>query len=109
MTQHEIIFKVLEDANDWVPSYNLIKIDTAHGWLGTSADRIARYMTDPRQACYNPDVERKTEGKYAYYRVRETDRQKEIELSAERYGSSSFWSDQTRQSDKLRRDLLLHS
>lgn len=81
MKQHEIIFRVLEDADgDFVPSYNLIKIETQYGWLGTSADRIARYMTDPKQACYNKSVERKTEGKYAYYRLRKETEQLSFSL-----------------------------
>lgn len=71
MKQHEIIYKVLEETNDWVPSYKLIKEDTPWGWLGSGADRIARYMIDPRQSCYHPNIERKEEGKYAYYRIKQ--------------------------------------
>lgn len=69
--QKEIIFRVLEDKNDWTPSYEIIKTETPYGWLGTSADRIARYMLDPRRPEYNPLIERKREGKYTFYRVKQ--------------------------------------
>lgn len=67
--QREIILKVLEQEKDWTPSYKIIKVDTPFGWLGTSADRIARYMLDPRKSEYEPNLERKREGKYTYYRI----------------------------------------
>ncbi len=44
LTQREILLNVLEDAKDFVPSYNLIKTNTKWGWLGTSADREARLL-----------------------------------------------------------------
>jgi hypothetical protein len=70
MTYREIIYKTLEQYNDWVPSHQIIKADTPFGWLGTSADRIARYMLDPRKPEYTPDLERKRDGKYTYYRIK---------------------------------------
>lgn len=65
MTQQEIILNVLEDAKDWLPSYNLIKTNTRWGWLGTSADREARRLTEEGH------LERKREGKYTFYKLPE--------------------------------------
>jgi len=65
MTQKEIIYKYLEQANDWVSSYNLIKQETDFGWLGSGSDRIARYMVK------DGIIERKEDGKYAYYRIKQ--------------------------------------
>lgn len=63
LTQEQIIIKYLNDCGDWVESYRLQKQETPYGWLGTSADRIARSMAE------HGKIERKREGKYAYYRV----------------------------------------
>lgn len=63
LTQREIILNVLEDAKDFVPSYNLIKTNTKWGWLGTSADRQARELAEEGL------LQRKREGKYTYYRL----------------------------------------
>ena len=61
-TYESIIFKVLDERpNDWIPSYDFIKLNTKWGWLGSSADRIARYMAEDGK------IERKREGKYTYY------------------------------------------
>lgn len=64
LTQSQIILNVLKDRNDWVPSYHLIKIETAWGWLGTSADREARRMAE------DGIIERKRDGKYSYYSLK---------------------------------------
>ncbi len=64
MTQKEIIYNLLKDNGGWVVSYNLIKVDTKYGWLGTGADRLARYLVE------DGTIERKQDGKYAYYRIR---------------------------------------
>lgn len=64
MTQREIIYNVLRRNGDWTPSYALIKIDTQYGWLGTSADRMARQMVE------DGEIERQQRGKYAYYRIK---------------------------------------
>lgn len=63
LTYEEIIMRVLEESNDWVPSFNLIKTNTKWGWLGTSADREARRLAE------NNKIERKRDGKYTYYRL----------------------------------------
>lgn len=65
LTQTEIILNVLEDAKDWLPSYNLIKTSTRWGWLGSSADREARRLA------IDGHLQRKREGKYTYYRLLE--------------------------------------
>lgn len=62
LTQEEIILAVLEDINDFVPSYNLIKVNTKWGWLGSGADREARRLAE------QGIIQRKREGKYTYFR-----------------------------------------
>lgn len=68
MTQQEIILKLLAAKNDWIPSYNLIKVNTEWGYLGTSADREARKMAE------NNDIDRKRDGKYTYYKLKSDQR-----------------------------------
>lgn len=64
LTQSEIILNVLEENNEeWLPSYKIIKTNTKWGWLGTSADRFARWLAEDNL------IERKREGKYVYYRL----------------------------------------
>lgn len=65
LTQSEIILKVLEENKDFVPSYNLIKMNTKWGWLGSSADRFARLLAE------SGIIQRKRDGKYTYYKVLE--------------------------------------
>ena len=45
-TQEEIITQVVTHAPEPVPSWNLQKVNTPWGWLGHSADRIARKMAE---------------------------------------------------------------
>lgn len=61
-TQDEIIINVLKDVKDWIPSYNLIKVNTKWGWLGSSGDRAARDLAE------HMVIQRKREGKYTYYK-----------------------------------------
>lgn len=63
LTQREIILNVLEDAKEFVPSYNLIKINTKWGWLGSGADRQARDLA------IEGLLQRKREGKYTFYKL----------------------------------------
>ena len=63
LTQSEIILNVLEDNGDWIPSYKIIKVNTRWGWLGTSADRFARWLVK------DGIIQRKREGKYVYYKL----------------------------------------
>lgn len=63
LTQEEIILAVLEDINDWTPSYNIIKVNTKWGWLGTGADREARRLAE------QGIIQRKRDGKYTYYKT----------------------------------------
>lgn len=65
MTQQAIILKTLQDVNDWVPSYRLVKIDTEYGWLGTSGDRRARQLHE------EGFIDRRHNGKYAEYRIKQ--------------------------------------
>ena len=45
-TQEEIIARVVAHASEPVPSWNLQKANTPWGWLGHSADRMARKMAE---------------------------------------------------------------
>lgn len=63
LTQKEILLNVLEDAKDFVPSYNLIKTNTKWGWLGSGADRQARDLAIEGLA------QRKKIGRYTYYKL----------------------------------------
>lgn len=65
MTQQQIILKLLEESNEWTPSYDLVKRSTKYGWIGTSGDRRARELAEMGL------VERKEEGQYAYFRVKQ--------------------------------------
>ncbi len=42
MTTKEIIIKLLKNKRRWVASYDLCKIKTEWGYIGTSGDRRAR-------------------------------------------------------------------
>lgn len=65
LTQGEIILKLLKEKKDWIPSWEIIKVNTVWGWLGTSADRAARTLVE------DGIIQRKREGKYTYYRILE--------------------------------------
>ena len=76
-TQKELILIALTQADDWVKSHDLIKVWVKTGrilpngkeekcWLGTSADRQARQMAK------DEEIERRHNGKYAEYRLRDT-------------------------------------
>ena len=73
MTQDRIVLNLLEqkgkrDKEGWVYSWELIKVNTDWGWLGTSGDRAARRLTE-----YG-DIERKMLGKYAAFRLPRKDK-----------------------------------
>lgn len=64
LTQQEIILKHLgECPENWFYSYQLIKVNTKYGWLGSGVDRQARKLAELGK------LERKHEGKYAMYRI----------------------------------------
>ena len=63
-SQSDIILKRLEEAGTWIPSYNLIKVDTRWGWLGSSGDRFARWLAE------DGVIEKKRDGKYTFYKCK---------------------------------------
>lgn len=69
MTQSEIIKNYL--TNEWIPSWELIKVNTPFGWLGSSADRAARKLAEYGK------IERKHIGKYAWYRKKQLEPRQE--------------------------------
>lgn len=72
-TQEEIVVRYLAARpGEWVSSYDLMKKETAWGWLGSQGDRRARELA--LKGVYELEgtthyIERKHEGKYAEYRV----------------------------------------
>ena len=64
-TQSEIIELVVKNSEEPVPSYNLQKVATQWGWLGTSADREARRLAE------HGILNRERRGKYVYYSCKE--------------------------------------
>lgn len=71
MTQSSIIKRYLSQCNGWVPSYDLIKMSTDWGWIGSNGDRTARTLA------INGEIERakgKDIGKdkrFTYFRFKE--------------------------------------
>lgn len=68
MTQKDILLRTLaqqakHNSNPWIITYNLIKTNTTFGWLGTSADSLARKLRQDGL------VESKDEGKYTLFRI----------------------------------------
>ena len=66
MTLKEIIIAHLKRIGDWEPEYKLRAIETNFGWIGSSGDVRCRELAREGQ------LERKIEGKYAYYRVKKS-------------------------------------
>lgn len=63
LTQRQIIFRYLRSLTHEVLSYDLQKVNTPFGWLGTSADREARRMAE------EGILLRSKQGRYAVYRI----------------------------------------
>ena len=61
MTQAKIVENVVYYSREPVPSWDLQKVKTEWGWLGTSADREARRLAE------NGVLNRVRNGKYVYY------------------------------------------
>ena len=63
MSYKEKIIKILKEANDWVPGYKLININTEYGWIGSSSSRRLRELAEKGM------LERKIDNKYVWYRI----------------------------------------
>lgn len=61
LTQSEIIERVVRNATEPVPSWNLQKVNTPWGWLGISGDRSARRLAE------HGILNREMHGKYVFY------------------------------------------
>ena len=61
MSQAKIIENLVYSSKEPVPSWGLQKINTEWGWLGPSADRIARKLAE------DGVLNRVRRGKYVYY------------------------------------------
>ena len=64
-TQKQIILKVLQEAQDWVEGYKLIRTNTNWGYLGPQAGRRCRELVK------EGIIHRKQEGKYVFYSIKE--------------------------------------
>lgn len=77
LTQKEILIRTLNHqannnsyfADQWIISYNLIKVNTPFGWLGTSADSLAR------AARQEGLIESKDSGQYVSFRITDKGRE----------------------------------
>lgn len=83
LTQKQIILSLLRDEpNKWFWSYDLQKISTKYGWLGTSGDRRARELREEGR------LESISEGKYEKYRYKPKYETKSVPTIVEREGRS---------------------
>ncbi len=64
MSYKDIILKLLDDRKDWVKEYDLEKVNTNWGFLGTSGGRRARELAEVGM------IERRISGKYAEFRAK---------------------------------------
>jgi len=64
LNQKQIIIEHLKEINDWLPCYELIKVNTKYGWLGIQSGRRARELANEGK------ILRKQEGKYVYYKIK---------------------------------------
>ena len=65
ITKKQIILNVLRERNDWVPLWDLVKVNTKWGWLSIAA------RTRCQELAQEGKIQHKIEGKYSYYRVPE--------------------------------------
>lgn len=64
-TQKQIIIEVLKhEYPNYVPSYELEKVRTPWGWIGTSGDRRCRELEAEGK------LETEKRGQYVYYRIK---------------------------------------
>lgn len=72
LTLQDIITLHLAEVREWVASYQLSKLQTKWGWIGSSGERRARELAEAgdhlvRGMVYA--IEKEQRGKYVYYRV----------------------------------------
>ena len=72
-TLHDIIVLHLADqAGQWVMGYDLEKVNTKHGWIGSSGQRRARELAEAmthKVAGIEYGIQSRKQGKYVQYRV----------------------------------------
>lgn len=65
MTQTKILLTYLADLYpEWIEGFKLCSVQTAYGWLSHKADARLRELRA------DGEIERKIEGKYAFYRLK---------------------------------------
>lgn len=65
LTQSQIILAHLRDCKEWIYGYNLQKVETKYGWLGSSGDRACRALAEEGK------IERRQLGKFVEFRTKE--------------------------------------
>lgn len=78
MTQASIIKKYLCQCNNWVPSYDLIKISTDWGWIGSNGDRTARKLAEEGIVERINGGEIGRDKRFVYFRLKERSQEKLI-------------------------------
>lgn len=69
---HDILVLHLLDCGEWTPSYSLEKLNTKHGYVGTSGLRRMRELAEAGKhkiAGIEYAIESKKEGRYVMYRI----------------------------------------
>lgn len=87
MTQREIILRLLrEDVTKWWCSYELIKVATKYGWLGTSADRVCRRLAE------DGIIEKRDKGQYIQFKAKGPKEVVEYRVNGELVSSKTIWT-----------------
>lgn len=72
--QDIIVLHLADQAGQWVMGYDLEKINTKYGWIGSSGTRRCRELSEAgkhRIAGVEYMIESRKQGKYVQYRVAE--------------------------------------
>lgn len=78
-TLHDIITLHLADIGDWVAGYQLSKLQTKWGWVGSSGERRARELAEAGEHIVKGmvyTIERRQIAKYVEYRVSNVEQKK---------------------------------
>lgn len=83
--QKDIILKFLRSKDDWVVSWQLEKVDTPWGWLGTASLKRCRELQRAGQ------VEKKMMDGYVWYRSPAPKEVKEYRVQGELVGTENIY------------------
>lgn len=86
MTQGKIILKLLRENPDrWFKGYELVKVSTPYGWLGSSADRCARKLSELGS------ILKRHQGKYVEFKAKEPKGYTEYKVNGEVVVKEIIW------------------